>query len=82
MPGGRVVLAESAYLADEIKMPVGKMKDVELLKQFLKTVNSLTSLIYLQPLSQNEKATELCIEQARLNGWRLSAQLHKYLKVR
>jgi 7-carboxy-7-deazaguanine synthase len=82
MPGGYEVLAGAAYLADEIKMPVGKMKDVEILKQFLQDMKIEQHPVYLQPLSQNEKATELCIEQARLNGWRLSAQLHKFLKVR
>lgn len=86
MPGGLKVLAEAAYRADEIKMPVGKFRDVEILKEFLQTfavtASSEAPIVYLQPLSQNEKATELCIEQARLYGWRLSAQLHKYLKIR
>jgi 7-carboxy-7-deazaguanine synthase len=85
MPGGLKVLPSSAYLADEIKMPVGKQKDVETLKVFLRmfgTTTDNTPTIYLQPLSQSEKATELCIEQARQNGWRLSAQLHKYLRIR
>lgn len=89
MPGGLKVLAGAAYLANEIKMPVGKQKDVDTLKAFLKQVEEFhgwhsedNQVVYLQPLSQNEKATELCIEQARQNGWRLSAQLHKYLNVR
>ena len=86
MPGGLKVLMSAAYRADEIKMPVGKQKDVDTLKYFLNNVvGSYTSEyppVYLQPLSQSEKATELCIEQARQNGWRLSAQLHKYLKIR
>jgi 7-carboxy-7-deazaguanine synthase len=89
MPGGLKILASSVYAANEIKMPVGKMSDVDKLKEFLKNANEVigkliidNKSVYLQPLSQNEKATELCIEQARQNGWRLSAQLHKYLKVR
>jgi 7-carboxy-7-deazaguanine synthase len=85
MPGGYRVLDNSVYKANEIKMPVGKMKDVETLKRFLGDANMFTGdlpVVYLQPLSQSEKATELCIEQARLNGWRLSAQLHKFLKIR
>ena len=85
MPGGLKVLASATYLADEIKMPVGKMKDVETLKEFLQAFDTFGTPpppIYLQPLSQSEKATELCIEQARLNGWRLSAQLHKFLRIR
>ena len=83
MPGGLKVLASSVYCADEIKMPVGKQKDVDTLKMFLQEMTPVDlPIVYLQPLSQSEKATELCIEQARQNGWRLSAQLHKYLKVR
>jgi len=90
MPGGLQVLTPAVCLADEIKMPVGKIADVEKLKEFINQYPSVKNSIeakmrpkvYLQPLSQSEKATELCIEQARLNGWRLSAQLHKYLKVR
>lgn len=85
MPGGLKVLTRAVNRANEIKMPVGKQKDVEVLKQFLNEMwdfDRVQPTIYLQPLSQNEKATELCIEQARQNGWRLSAQLHKYLNIR
>lgn len=81
MPGGLLVLDQALQNADEIKMPVGKLADVEKLKTLLQRIFHHPQ-IYLQPLSQSEKATELCIEQARLNGWRLSAQLHKYIHVR
>jgi 7-carboxy-7-deazaguanine synthase len=82
MPGGLKFINDIVYRADEIKMPVGKMSDVEALVDILEHCKVAPPKVYLQPLSQSEKATELCIEQARLNGWRLSAQLHKYLKVR
>jgi 7-carboxy-7-deazaguanine synthase len=85
MPGGLKVLMSALYHADEIKMPIGKMRDVETLKGLLASLAEYTDdipLVYLQPLSQSEKATELCIQQAAANNWRLSAQLHKYLKVR
>jgi len=85
MPGGRPLLMGPLYGADEIKMPVGKQADVDKLKELLdlrREHNRDEPLVWLQPLSQSPKATELCIEQARINGWRLSAQLHKYLKVR
>lgn len=81
MPGGKEVLQAALYRADEIKMPVGKMADIEKL-QWLLTKVADTPEVFLQPLSQSPKATSLCIEQARLNGWRLSAQLHKYIGVR
>jgi len=86
MPGGRKVLMGSLYCADEIKMPVGKPADIVVLLELLKTLDEFAQdrpeLIYLQPLSQSPKATQLCIEMAREHGWRLSAQLHKYLEVR
>ena len=81
MPGGLPFIDDSLARANEIKMPVGKMADVALLKALLDR-DDIKAKVYLQPLSQSEKATELCIEQARLNGWRLSAQLHRYLKIR
>jgi 7-carboxy-7-deazaguanine synthase len=82
MPGGKLVLRDAIERADEIKMPVGKMADVERLKGILAALKTTDIPVWLQPLSQSEKATALCIEQARINGWRLSAQLHKYIKVR
>ena len=81
MPGGLKVLDSAFREADELKMPVGKMADVEKLKVVLARWQGCFP-VYVQPLSQSEKATQLCIEQARLNGWRLSAQLHKFLKIR
>ncbi len=81
MPGGYQFKTESIARANEIKMPVGKMRDVEQLKALL--VHRKHPIdVWLQPLSQSPKATALCIEQARLNGWRLSVQTHKYIGLR
>lgn len=85
MPGGFKVLPEAIDRANEIKMPVGKIDDVKTVRDLIdnhawKTVARPT--IWLQPLSQSEKATKLCIEQATLNGWRISIQTHKFLGVR
>lgn len=88
MPGGYVVLASAAERANEIKMPVGKRADVEKLQSFLldyevdKRPVLLKPVIWLQPLSQSPKATELCIAAASEHGWRLSLQTHKFLGVR
>lgn len=84
MPGGLTVRRDSVARADEIKMPVGKMADVDNLKAFLSSHNtkSRCPTIWLQPLSQSEKATALCVEQATINGWKISLQVHKYLGVR
>ena len=83
MPGGKVVLSGSVERANEIKMPIGKMDDIEKLKQFIKKYNVNQDIpIWLQPLSQNPSATRLCIEQALINNWRLSLQTHKFINIR
>ncbi len=83
MPGGKVVLPQALERADEIKMPVGKMADVEKLEALLtKHAPSGRQMIWLQPLSQSEKATALCVKMATERGWRISIQTHKYLGVR
>ena len=82
MPGGFKVLPESIKLADEIKMPVGKMVDIETLQQVLGMRYDNDYEVWLQPLSQSRKATDLCIEQARRYGWRVSLQTHKFSGLR
>lgn len=82
MPGKKVVREDALLRANEIKMPVGKQADIDRLLELLATVPTATKLVWLQPLSQNEKATDLCMEAAREYGWRLSIQTHKFLGVR
>ena len=88
MPGGREVLSSTLESADEIKMPVGKQEDVDKLKALLASFKGKPTsktggpLVWLQPLSQSEKATALCVKAATENGWRISIQTHKYLGVR
>ncbi len=69
--------------ADEIKHPVGKLEDVERLRRLLDRRRLPLDLtrISLQPLSQSPKATAVVIEAAMRFGYRVSAQLHKYLDV-
>jgi 7-carboxy-7-deazaguanine synthase len=80
MPGGRMFKATAWERANEIKMPVGKPADVEMLQRCIALYGP--ALIWLQPLSMSLKATALCIEAARRNRWRISVQTHKYLGVR
>jgi 7-carboxy-7-deazaguanine synthase len=37
--------------------------------------------IYLQPISQKQRATELAIATCIENNWRLSVQVHKYIGI-
>ena len=65
------------------KRKVGKLKDIDKLKDLLQTWNIPKRVkIWLQPLSISTKATQLCIEQAMLNNWNISIQTHKYINAR
>lgn len=87
MPGGKAVKMDALDRADEIKMPVGKQADVDLLIDLLKRADQFMAddhprSIWLQPLSASPKATALCIEQATRHGFRVSVQTHKFIGVR
>ncbi len=82
MPGGSAS-PEYVRLADEIKWPVGKQKDIDNLRNMLSFLPSSDDrAVWLQPLSTSKKATELCVRAAIDNGWRVSIQTHKYMNVR
>lgn len=90
MKAGMPVLVSSMQRANEIKHPVAMQKHIDELNALLQksgltqTMNKqkVTSpLIYLQPISQQERATQLAIETCIKNNWRLSVQLHKYIGV-
>lgn len=82
MPGGLAVLREAVAVADEIKMVVGKPADLDRLAQLLADCPGKPDRqICLQPVSQSEAATQLCIETVQARGWRLSVQLHKLLRL-
>jgi 7-carboxy-7-deazaguanine synthase len=84
MPGGFDVLRQAINAASEIKMPIGKMTDIEMLEDVLR-MREKPCPVWLQPLSMSEKATKLCVEQAiahARDGWRVSIQTHKLMGVR
>ena len=81
MPGGYEVISSALQRANEIKYPIGKQQDVDNLKDLL-IKHKLSKMVWLQPLSQSKKATELCMQAAREYGWRVSIQTHKFLGVR
>jgi 7-carboxy-7-deazaguanine synthase len=82
MPGGFKVLADALARADEVKLPVGKMIDIERLDALLVETGVKPSTVWLQPLSQSDKATALCVDVATARDYRVSLQVHKYLGVR
>lgn len=82
MRGGLQVLPQALIRADEIKHPVGRERDIEALDQLLAALqDEKRRIIALQPISQQEEATRLCIETCIARNWRLSMQTHKYLNI-
>lgn len=78
MPGGYEVLESAMQRANELKFPVGRPSDIELVRFFAR--DDVT--IWLQPLSESKRATELCIAAATENNWRVSLQTHKSANLR
>ncbi len=81
MPGGYPVLPSALKRADEIKHPVAMQKHVDELVTLLDLHQLNDKLVYLQPISQQKRATELAIASCIKHNWRLSVQVHKYLGI-
>lgn len=81
MKGGYAILDSAMQRANEIKHPVATEQHVDDLKTLLKTHAITDKPIYLQPISQKQRATELAIQTCIDNNWRLSIQVHKYIGI-
>lgn len=81
MPGGREVLPEAMHRANEIKLPVGKLKDIRRARDVMGEFHP-NGGIWLQPLSCSPKATQLCVDAAMQYGFRVSLQAHKFAGLR
>ena len=81
MKGGYKILNSAMLRANEIKHPIATEQHVDDLKTLLSSHNIVSTPIYLQPISQKERATTLAIETCIENNWRLSVQVHKYLGI-
>lgn len=76
------VIHQPLAMASEIKMPIGKPADVDNLQNQVIPYLSKSCKIWLQPLSANKKATQLCIDSATKMGWKVSIQIHKFIGLR
>lgn len=82
MPGEKLMQAPVLAMADELKMVIGKRKDIEKLDWLLDTYPlKKDCVICLQPMSQGRKATDICTQIVMQRGYRLSIQTHKYLSI-
>ena len=82
MAGGYNVILQALRRADEIKFPVGKQSDIDKLEHQILPHTRPGAKVWLQPLSQSQKATALCIDTAKRRNWNVSVQTHKYIGVR
>jgi len=81
MKGGYEILASAMKRANEIKHPIATEQHVDDLKKLLAEHNVINTQVYLQPISQKTRATELAIKTCIENDWRLSVQVHKYIGI-
>ena len=81
MPGGKIVRVDAIRRANELKIPVGKLADIEASQWVIDALVDGTR-VWLQPLSASPKATALCIAEATRHGWAVSIQTHKFIGVR
>jgi 7-carboxy-7-deazaguanine synthase len=81
MKGGYKILTSAMQRANEIKHPVATEQHVDDLKALLTEHQVTEKPIYLQPISQKERATQLAIKTCIENNWRLSIQVHKYIGI-
>jgi 7-carboxy-7-deazaguanine synthase len=82
MRGGYEVLESALLRANEIKHPIAMQKHIDELDALLAPLgNNLPKYICLQPISQQERATELAIATCIERNWRLSLQTHKYIGI-
>jgi 7-carboxy-7-deazaguanine synthase len=81
MKGGYKVLSSALLRANEIKHPVATEQHIDDLKTLLAKHEISNKQIYIQPISQKIRATELAIKSCIENDWRLSVQVHKYIGI-
>lgn len=82
MQGGLAIEQQALQRADEIKHPVARERDITQLHTLLQQLDDQKNrIIALQPISQNRRATQWCIQACITHNWRLSVQLHKYLEI-
>lgn len=82
MAGGLKVRGDAMQRADEIKFPVETAEDIKRLEELLARHPANGRLVWLQPVSQDDEATELCVRACMTRRWSLSIQTHKYAGIR
>ena len=82
MPGKMEVLQQAIDRANEFKHPIAMQKHIEEFESILaRRTNKENVLIYLQPISQQKRATDLAVSTCIKKNWRLSLQTHKFIGI-
>ncbi|WJG10381.1 7-carboxy-7-deazaguanine synthase QueE [Aliiglaciecola sp. LCG003] len=82
MKGGFDVRQDAILRANEIKHPIAMEKHIADLENLLKwATQTPPPLVYLQPISQQKRATELAVKTCIAHNWRLSLQTHKFIGI-
>jgi 7-carboxy-7-deazaguanine synthase len=82
MPGKYPILADALLRANEIKHAIAMQKHIDELDTLLASVQfTKQPVIFLQPISQQTRATELAITTCIARNWRLSLQTHKFIGI-
>jgi 7-carboxy-7-deazaguanine synthase len=80
MQGGYKMRDDALARANEIKHPVAMQKHIDELDSLLASMDqNVLPLIYLQPISQQKRATDLAVKTCIERNWRLSLQMHKFI---
>lgn len=67
--------------ADEIKHVVTCEEDIRWMKEEVLPHISNYIPIFLQPVSNGKRAIQICIDECKRSGYRLSLQMHKFIGV-
>ena len=67
-------------LFNEWKFVVGRRSDIDRVVSLIDRLGS-PEIVSLQPISQSEKATQLCFKACLDFGFYFSLQIHKYVGV-
>jgi 7-carboxy-7-deazaguanine synthase len=80
MKGGYEMREDALVRANEIKHPVAMQKHIDELDSLLALLpKDKQPLIYLQPISQQKRATDFAVKTCIQRNWRLSLQTHKFI---
>lgn len=83
-PGGKDLHKPAIKRANEIKLPVAVLRDFEEFAKWevLNDTRDTPVERWVQPVWQSKTSVGLCVELARIHGWKVSLQTHKYVGMR